>query len=628
MPFDIPGEDTVALSDVGRVRQLNEDALLCLPAMGVFCVADGMGGAQEGQQASYAVVEMLKQAFLGPPPVNLVEKRRRAVEAIRRANAWIRERVSTQGLQSMGSTVVVLLLDEACPRHALVLHAGDSRCYRYSGRHLVAVTRDHSMAAEAGVRNEDLNAMFRGVLTRGVGMADSIELEETAVELAEGDLLLLCSDGLHSVAPVREIEAALKGCAGGSLSALAKALVAAANAAGGKDNVTVLLVRVSRALLAILPADGDPTPTPTGRTTDRTQPVADGAAMETGAIEQPDSANCTTVAMDVPPTPSEAKREKGHQVRWWIGASVAVAAAVTAFTAFRLWTTRPSPTQKTITQSRVTVQPSPLTAAATSTSTATTCPVPTTTTTTSTTTTTTVPRPPVEVAADRVATSTPPVPPTVVRPPLTPLPVGATTTSTSTSTTGSPPQLTPPTTTTTTTTSTSTTCPVPTTTTTTSTTTTTTVPPSDPAAAVEPSGDICTRLVRIASPDLLWPLWVFNRAAQDPAGFVAATSAVARVIGRATRPGEALGEADLRRFLTSMMAQVEELPRSCAERQAWDSSGGILERGRRLYAAWNRLADRPDQFLNEHAVDVRQLLDLVKSACESVKPPTSGGIPP
>ncbi len=244
--------ESAALSDIGRQRQNNEDALLALDGHGVFCVADGVGGSERSELASQAVVHELQTAFDEPSPTGLdtVTRDLEALTrtAIDRASRWIHERAGHVETAGMASTVVVLIIRGAGSDAALTLHAGDSRCYRLRADALQLLTRDHSGAEMIGIRDEKLvPEHYRHLITRAVGTHPRVNLEHTAVDIRGGDLFLLCSDGLNSMVSDDHLHSILSGGCRGNLQALAKSLVQAANDAGGADNISVLLVRLHAA---------------------------------------------------------------------------------------------------------------------------------------------------------------------------------------------------------------------------------------------------------------------------------------------------------------------------------------------------------------------------------------------
>ncbi len=249
-----PGNDNAApfsaltvaeRTDRGRIRENNEDVALSVPESGLFVVADGMGGPREGEVAARVVTEHLKDAC-SDPLLGFPGRIRRCKEAVNASSLWIRQYAARQGNPGMGTTVVVLLFDPWDPAAAACLHAGDSRLYRFRNGTLEQLTRDHSVAALAGADHEgQVPSLFRSVITRAVGVRRNVELETTSLDVARGDLYLLCTDGLNSMVSTDEITRVLGRAS--DLEAKAVALVEAALAAGGDDNVTVMLVRIGGA---------------------------------------------------------------------------------------------------------------------------------------------------------------------------------------------------------------------------------------------------------------------------------------------------------------------------------------------------------------------------------------------
>jgi len=238
-----------ALTDLGRKRKNNEDAFGRYPENGVFCVADGMGGAEDGEVASQAVVEGLAalcdRLNKRGRPYSGAAAQAWIAQALNDVSAWIYTRSEERGTRGTGSTFVGVCFDPAHPGTATALHAGDSRLYLLRKKTLTQVTRDHSAAALAGVKDEkDLNPMFRGIVMRAVGVDERVELERTPFGVAEGDVVLLCSDGLTRMVADKEIVAILR--KDGNVEAAARALIDRANHNGGVDNVTVVLIRVGR----------------------------------------------------------------------------------------------------------------------------------------------------------------------------------------------------------------------------------------------------------------------------------------------------------------------------------------------------------------------------------------------
>jgi protein phosphatase len=281
-----------ALTDVGCKRKNNEDAYQIFPDYGVFIVADGMGGAEDGEVASKAIVDALTKtvkAFDPAVPLSCTASQAWVCQAVNDASAWILNRSNERNKSGTGSTFVGVCFDPEHPTKAVALHAGDSRVYHIRGSTITQITRDHSLANAAGIKDEkDLNPKFRGVILRAVGLSAKTEVEATPFEVAEGDTVIVCSDGLSKmvddpvIAKVVQQESELE-------SAVHK-LIETALKHGGKDNVTVVAVKVgtlpdpipSTGLLAQFPPDWgnaktDSNPTPQTPL----DPVADGVTRLT-----------------------------------------------------------------------------------------------------------------------------------------------------------------------------------------------------------------------------------------------------------------------------------------------------------------------------------------------------------
>ena len=228
---------SAGLSDTGRKRRQNEDAYVCEPPL--FAIADGMGGAQAGEVASglaAAAFEEGAAAIHGEDGVATL---------VRAANARIFERaVHDPTVAGMGTTATVAVVDESAGTVTLA-HVGDSRAYRYRRGALEQLTTDHSLVGElvrSGRLTEDEAAVHphRSVITRALGTDADVEVDTLTVEVVPGDLVLLCSDGLSAMVRDEEIARGLE-ATGAAPREAGEALIAAANAAGGEDNVTVVL---------------------------------------------------------------------------------------------------------------------------------------------------------------------------------------------------------------------------------------------------------------------------------------------------------------------------------------------------------------------------------------------------
>ena len=231
-----------ALSDRGRKRPSNEDAFGFSVEHGVYLVCDGMGGAAAGEIASsLAVDEVLRRLTNRDPQV---EPQVAAEEAIHAANETIFSRAKKNpSLSGMGTTLVGLVTDD---RRVWVVNVGDSRCYRMRDSELQQITVDHSLVEEQ-VRmgrmtlEEAARSPFRNVITRALGTQSEITPDIFALEAADGDLFLLCTDGLTRELTDAQIAAQL--IANAPLDELCTRLVDEAKKAGGNDNITCIVVR-------------------------------------------------------------------------------------------------------------------------------------------------------------------------------------------------------------------------------------------------------------------------------------------------------------------------------------------------------------------------------------------------
>jgi serine/threonine protein phosphatase PrpC len=232
-------------TDVGLARSGNEDSYLC--GRTVFAVADGLGGHQGGEVASAMAAEPLA-ALDGRAFADARQAAEALTAAIAEANRAILERArEDQTLWGMGTTVTAAAV--AADRLLQLAHVGDSRAYLLrGGGPLRQLTEDHTAVAEAVGRGLLTRAQAavhpqRGVVTRAVGLDPGVRVDTPPpLELAEGDQVLLCSDGLTEVVDEERIAEVLAGQADGD--GACRALIAAANDAGGPDNVTVVLLRV------------------------------------------------------------------------------------------------------------------------------------------------------------------------------------------------------------------------------------------------------------------------------------------------------------------------------------------------------------------------------------------------
>jgi PPM family protein phosphatase len=231
--------DFFADSDTGRARRANEDAFFAHAP--VFAVADGMGGAQAGEVASRTVVDRLRRGLPdgGSPEERLAALATEANELIHRKAAEDEQRAG------MGTTLTAAYVDEDAVSFG---HVGDSRAYLFRDGKLQQLTNDHSLVGEM-VRRGKLTAEQaeehpqRSIITRALGPEPTVEVDHMTTFARDGDVFLICSDGLTSMVGDDLIEGVLRDRSP-DLNAAGHALIDAANAAGGRDNITVILFRV------------------------------------------------------------------------------------------------------------------------------------------------------------------------------------------------------------------------------------------------------------------------------------------------------------------------------------------------------------------------------------------------
>lgn len=243
------------VTDVGRQREHNEDQILIREDLGLFAVCDGMGGHQAGEVASALAATVIEgfferhalTAFFEGDHDDLLAGARRLTRAVTSANAEVhtvsRSRAEHRG---MGTTVVAAYVQPGVET-VHVAHLGDSRCYRLRAGKLEQLTRDHSLINELsdlkGVLGErELARLPRNVVTRALGLDEGVKVDVRSDDLADGDVFLLCSDGLTGMVSDDEIAEVL-GFTPDAREA-AELLVAMANEAGGTDNVSVVVFRV------------------------------------------------------------------------------------------------------------------------------------------------------------------------------------------------------------------------------------------------------------------------------------------------------------------------------------------------------------------------------------------------
>ena len=241
--------DYSSLSDVGRHRANNEDAVLIDADQGIVVLADGMGGYNAGEVASALAIDLIMRelrSWLGTSAYRASTRDvRRAMEiCVDLANREIFEAAHTHAAYAgMGTTLVMAVLRGDS---LLVGHVGDSRLYRWQAGALDQITRDHSLLQEQldiGLitPEEAEHSGNRNLVTRALGVEDTVLLDVRELAVAPGDMFLLCSDGLNDMLSDADIAGILG--AGLPLDTCAARLVGEANERGGRDNITVALIR-------------------------------------------------------------------------------------------------------------------------------------------------------------------------------------------------------------------------------------------------------------------------------------------------------------------------------------------------------------------------------------------------
>lgn len=282
-------------SDVGRQRQGNEDSYFVRSPL--FVVADGMGGAQAGEVAS----DMAVRSF--EPDLPRSDPDRVLVEIVRDANRRIHERSrSDRRRAGMGTTLTAAYLSER--DEVVVAHVGDSRCYLLRGGDLVRLTRDHSLVGELVARGKLTEEQAeshpqRSVITRALGPEPDVEVDVDVFAARAADVFLVCSDGLTSMVGEAQVKAILDRPE--PLEQRGRELIAAANQAGGRDNITVILFRVE----AVESGDRD-------RTSEQAGALAvPGGPDDTGQVPAIAGAETGSSAAEPPPSP-EAGQATGE----------------------------------------------------------------------------------------------------------------------------------------------------------------------------------------------------------------------------------------------------------------------------------------------------------------------------
>jgi PPM family protein phosphatase len=248
--------EVAGLSDVGMVRERNEDNFLVDEGLSLFVVADGMGGHVGGQMASGIAVKQLGEfiaqqnaqivAGQAAEPLESSAVPRILADAVRMAcSAIFKTAQDDATLHGMGTTVTALLIRAG---RAFIAHVGDSRAYLQRGDRIIQVTEDHSLVNEqikAGILTQEQARMsrYKNIITRSVGFERDVAVDTFALPLEDGDRFLMCSDGLANFVDDTEIGRSL---AYTDIKDVPRSMIALANSRGGDDNITVIAAKVTR----------------------------------------------------------------------------------------------------------------------------------------------------------------------------------------------------------------------------------------------------------------------------------------------------------------------------------------------------------------------------------------------
>lgn len=256
-PVAVPVLEIVGLTDVGRLRERNEDAIDWDASLGVAMLADGMGGSQGGDVASRTALQSIKDDLRraladvnrhGPRARTREVRGALVMELVRRANQGVRKSASRDNrLSGMGTTLVMVLVG---PDFLTAAHVGDSRLYRVRGGSVERLTEDHSMVRELVQRGkmdaaQAARSRHRNVITRALGKSQDVEVDVAHHAIAADDIFMLCSDGLTNMLSDAELGTVFDANPE-DLAAAARDAVWLANERGGRDNISIVLIRIAR----------------------------------------------------------------------------------------------------------------------------------------------------------------------------------------------------------------------------------------------------------------------------------------------------------------------------------------------------------------------------------------------
>jgi len=248
-----------AMSDIGKKRSINEDCFFLSKNDGLFIVADGMGGHLAGDMASKIAVDTIasfirssnKDTEMTWPYERIDSLSNNANKlnvAIKLANKKIYTASYRKNLEGMGTTIVALFWDPNDRKKLQIGHVGDSRVYRIRSGKIEQLTRDHSLlndSIEKGTlsKEEIKNFPFKNIITRALGIDETVEVDLKEITTKKNDIFILCSDGLSNPVSDKDMQKKLKEV-GEDIVGACRGLINQANDSGGHDNITLIIIKI------------------------------------------------------------------------------------------------------------------------------------------------------------------------------------------------------------------------------------------------------------------------------------------------------------------------------------------------------------------------------------------------
>lgn len=236
-------------SDAGRVRQNNEDAWMCLEEPFFYVLADGMGGHQAGEVASHeatmGLCEIVQENWKEADRTSFHDMRKAMRFAVEQVNRRVfKKSRSDPYLKGMGTTLCCIYFH---PKGVIYAHVGDSRIYRLRHKRFEQLTKDHSLCRELVdqgqlTEKQAPDFLYKNIITKAIGTEPSVDPSVHLSDISEGDIYLMCTDGLSDLLTTREMHGILNQKM--SVADTVKEFVATANARGGHDNITVVIMQV------------------------------------------------------------------------------------------------------------------------------------------------------------------------------------------------------------------------------------------------------------------------------------------------------------------------------------------------------------------------------------------------